>query len=537
MTGFSPLSRDQWCEGNYGIYVRSLQQSRIHAVIALPFNRSDVMRRLVNSSALRAIALSLVACSESVVPPAIPLDALRSATTPFNNAGQCLVNDIMTWPEFVLGGSSVEDPSDVNCTSNDLGIAAITATEIFKDGAWVPVEAGASCTAGEPVTFRFSASLINNAQDRLDAGVWLATDGGGALGGSCNHYNVPTNPLPGGTSNLEGDQCGDFRQGDLTTVDFGEITVPCVAGGDGNLAVGSCLAWSSIGNERFCPVSTVSGPDGFRAGTLPENTAKCNCQTQSVNITPSAPRTALLEVRKACSPATDGGTFDLSIDGVVVADNAACGSGTGAQSVSAGSTASPGAFHNFAEGDFNTAAYSSTYQCVQRTTGALVSQCGAGGTAACSGTGTGPVSIRTDPDQDVVCSFTNTVVNTSTDGSIAFLNGTFSLLRDQTADALSGTVPIRNNSMGPTVVTVTSLTITDAWVKQGNMQIPRTVTGCVFTPASASINPGATQNFTMTGCDVSPSVDNKKDLNFVVRATTTGTAQPFYERTYKAKAQ
>jgi hypothetical protein len=495
------------------------------------------MRRLVNSRALFVLGLFLMACSESVVTPSIPLDALRSATVPFNNAGQCLGNDVMTWPDFVQGGD-IQDPDDVNCTANDISIEAIIATEIFQNGAWQPIEPGASgsCTTGESVTFRFTTSIENNViADRLDAGVWLATDGGGAKDGSCNHYNLPN--ISNGVNDLDGDQCGDLAPAASTSLDFGEITVPCVDGGDGNLAVAACLAWKSFGGDRFCPESTVAGPDGFRAGTLPESISKCNCDTQSVNITPSAPRTALLEVRKACSPTTDGGTFDLSIDGSVVADNAVCGSGSGAQSVSAGSTANPGAFHDFAEGDFNTAAYSSTYQCVQRTTGALVSQCGAGGTAACSGTGTGPVSIRTNPDQDIICSFTNTAVSTTTEGSIMFSNGTFTLLRDQTTDALSVTVPIRNNSMVPTVVTVTSLTVTDAWVKQGSMQIPRTVTGCVFTPSSASINPGATQNFTISGCDVSPSVGNKKDLNFIVRATTTGTAQPFYERTYKAKAQ
>jgi hypothetical protein len=497
------------------------------------------MRRLVNSRALLVLGLFLVACSESVVPPSIPLEALRSATTPFNNAGQCLGNDVMTWPEFVLGGENVQDPGDVNCTSNDITIEAIVATEIFQNGAWQEILPGTSgsCTAGEPVTFRFTTAFENNTTaERLDAGFWLATDGGGAKGGSCNHYNL-TNLSSGGVSDQDGDQCGDLEVGASTTVNFGEITVPCADGGDGNLAVASCIAWKSTDGDNLCPEPSVAGPDGFRAGTLPETLSKCNCDVQSVNITPSAPRTALLEVRKACSPSTDGGTFDLSIDGVTVTDNAACGTGTGAQSVSAGSTANPGAFHDFAEGDFNTAAYSSTYQCVDRSTLTVVNQCGAGGNAACSGAGTGPVSIRTNPDQNIVCSFTNTAVNTSTDGSITFSNGTFSLLRDQTTDALSGTIPIRNNSMGATVVTVTSLTITDAWVKQGNMLIPRTVTGCVFTPSSASINPGATQNFTMTGCDVSPSVANKKDLNFTVRATTTGTAQPFYERTYKAKAQ
>lgn len=499
------------------------------------------MKRPINSHALVVVALSLVACSESVVPPAIPLDPLLSATTPFNNAGQCLGNDVMTWPEFVTGGSDLTDPEDLNCVSNDVGISTITATEMLVGGTWVPVTGGSAfCTAGEPVTFRFNASLESFAFDRRDVGVWLATDGGGALNGSCNHYNLPTSPLPSGVSNVDGDQCGDFGDtGSSTTLNFGEITVPCAAGADGNLAVGSCVAWTIpiAGSARVCPVEAVSGPNGYRAGTLPDNVARCNCEPQSVNITPSAPRTALLEVRKACSPANDAGTFDLSIDNVVLADNATCGGSTGARSVSAGSTANPGAFHTFSEGDFNTAAYSSAYQCVARASGAVVSQCGAGGNASCSGTGTGPVSIQSDPDQDIVCSFTNTQVNTGTDGSVNFLNGAFSLARDQTTDALSGTVPIRNNSMGPTVVTVTSVSLTEAWVKQGNMQIPRTVTGCVFTPSSASINPGATQNFTMTGCDLSASVDNKKDLFFVVRATTSGTAQPFYERTYKVKAQ
>ena len=149
MAVFVELPRDQSCEGSYGISVRSSQQSRIHQGSACTFNRSGVMRRLVNSSALFVVALSLVACSESVVFPEIPLDALRSATTPVNNSGQCLGNDVMTWPQYVLGGSNVEDPNDLNCTANDVEVTALTVSEIFTNGEWVPAGASATCTAGD----------------------------------------------------------------------------------------------------------------------------------------------------------------------------------------------------------------------------------------------------------------------------------------------------------------------------------------------------------------------------------------------------
>src|SRR4029079_18375965 len=97
-------------------------------------------------------------------------------------------------------------------------------------------------------------------------------------------------------------------------------------------------------------------------------------------------------------------TFDLLIDGsttvnaVVVGDNKACGTSTGAQVLSGGTNVNPGAVHTFGEGDFTTANYTSSYACVNRV----------GGAARGSGTSLGPNNITLQPNDDVVCTYTNT---------------------------------------------------------------------------------------------------------------------------------
>ncbi|HSJ07148.1 MAG TPA: hypothetical protein VK936_10615 [Longimicrobiales bacterium] len=487
------------------------------------------------------IVALLAACAEQPVDPGVLPDAPRfGATVPFNNTGACLGNDMVAWNELVGGVNASSNPALVaSCTAADVMVHRVDLTEVLVNGAWVPAspEETYYCDAGGSVSFRATAVLRGySALARLDAGLWLATDGGDAKTGSCSHFNIPTSPLPSGASNADGDQCGDLAA-DSTLLNLGTLTMPCTAAPDGHIEFGSCTAWSTAGADRVCPVPSIPGPDGFRAGTLPDNLSKCSCTTMSVPIQPSAPQQALLEVRKACSPESDDGTFDLAIDGVVLADNAVCGGTTGARAVSAGSQAVPGAFHTFAESDFPASSYTTAWQCQHRGSGATVAQCGQGGNASCAGSGPGPVDIRTDPGQDIVCTFANTRQVAPSTGSISLQNSSFNLLRNTTTAALSGSIPVRNASGGGVTVTVTGIEVTQAWVKQGNTQTQHSVTGCAFAPLPVSIPAGATQAIAVTGCDVFPGVDNRKDLNFTFRVHTTGTAQPFAEKTYKAKAQ
>jgi hypothetical protein len=498
-------------------------------------------RAMARTAWVCLIALALQACGEQPVEPgALPDTPRFGATAPFNNAGACLGNDMVTWSDLVGGVNPGSDPALVaGCTAADVMVQRVNLTEVLVAGEWVPASPGETyfCDAGGSVSFRATAVLRGfSPTARLDAGLWLATDGGNAKTGSCSHFNIPTSPLPTGASNSDGDQCGDLAA-DSTFLSLGTLTMPCAAEPGGDIEFGSCTAWSTAGSDRACPVASIPGPDGFRAGTLPDNLSKCSCTTMSVPIQPSAPQHALLEVRKACSPTADAGTFDLAIDGVVLADDATCGGTTGVHAVGAGSQAVPGAFHTFAESDFPASSYMTAWQCQHRGSGAPVAQCGEDGNGSCAGTGPGPVGIRTFPGQDIICTFTNTRQDAPSTGSISLQNSSFSLQRNTTTAALSGSIPVRNTSGPGVAVTVTGIEVTQAWVKQGNTQIPHSVTSCSYSPLPVAIPAGATQAIVVTGCDVVPGVDNRKDLNFTFRVHTTGTAQPFAEKTYKAKAQ
>jgi hypothetical protein len=120
-------------------------------------------------------------------------------------------------------------------------------------------------------------------------------------------------------------------------------------------------------------------------------------------------------------------------------------------------------------------------------------------------------------------------------GSIMLQTGSFTLIGGQTSDALSGTFSIRNSSGGTQQVLVTNLSIVNATFKTGSNVVQAAVSGCVFSPLPVSIPAGGSQSFTVTGCQVTPSV--RRDLTFTIRATINGGDQPFYERTYKVRTQ
>jgi hypothetical protein len=361
-------------------------------------------------AALAVLAFVTFACSETAKNPVAPEVAssvpLFAATVPFNSTGQCLGDDAVQYNSLVDGVSSTSDPGTImNCTANDIDIALATATTINGNA----YHAGdvVTCNEGDTIQVGLTATLQQNANsERQDIGIWIALDGGGAETGSCNHYNLVAGTL--GTVNADGDQCAGMASGSTTTnVDLGTIPVVCTdLGNDGFVDVGACVAWSipgAGGDDQTCPDNAdgtgASGqPTDFRAGTLPSNRSKCNCEPFSLPIIIN--KVATIEVRKVCVPTTDNGTFDLNIDGVVKKDNATCAGGaastTGAVEVSAGTNADPGAEHNVSETDFTTANYTSTYACT-------------GGTnAPASGTGTSISNFTVNPDEAIVCTFTNT---------------------------------------------------------------------------------------------------------------------------------
>ncbi|MFL5619064.1 MAG: beta strand repeat-containing protein [Gemmatimonadaceae bacterium] len=251
------------------------------------------------------------------------------ASTPFNNAGQCMADDAVRAPNSTIPGVKFGgDPLTAsNCTSNDVRIAtAQVINYLLADslgnfsGTPIPFDSttNVTCTVNQGIQLTMSAKLNETATStRSDIGIWLATDGGRGVTGACNHYNLPTNPLTPGTgvSNADNDSCGDLNAGAVVpSFPLGTFNAVCVAAGGaatGRLHIGSCLGWTEPGANRVCPLPDASptapnwateSPDGYRFGTLYGNQAKCNCEGFDVPITViRPPNVAIVKTADAAS--------------------------------------------------------------------------------------------------------------------------------------------------------------------------------------------------------------------------------------------
>ena len=379
-----------------------------------------------------------------------------AAGTPANGTGQCMGDDAADY-----GGVSGIDQDGtyagtggdkLNCTTNDIFLASATVTAIFDpeaDGgvggfvAFDP-ENPPHCSEGGTVTFQMTANLGQNAEsDREDVGIWIATDGGNAESGICNHYNLISGAT--GTFNDDGDQCAGMAEGGATSVNLGTLTVPCTPNEDSNITIGACLAWkvpSVEGEDKVCPDNgdgDLPGdePTDFRARTLPANKSKCNCEGFDVPII--VDKTATIEVVKAC-PAGTTGSFDLNIDAPEDPDyfqeaDAACGGTTGAQTVGAGTSQDEGAPHSVSESGFTTGNYFSTYSCTVDPAGAE------GPSEFASGTGTSVGPFDVNPNDVIVCTFTNEAKTvTVTKDAAPTLTRTFFWDVDKVADPTTVTL-------------------------------------------------------------------------------------------------
>ena len=366
-----------------------------------------------------ALAL-LAACGENAVGPngaLSPKGPSFNASVPFNNNGVCMADDAVAAPTGTVPGvKQGDDPlTATNCTSNDVNIATtnlISYRLADEDGNFsgTPIlytGQNVACVENQGVELTLSAELDETAtSERFDIGVWIATDGGNAITGACNHYNL----VEGGTvTDEDGDSCGDLNEGaNVTGFELGTITTICQVNPDpeaedtGLLHVGSCLGWTEPGANRICPVaSTDDGAGGFRWGTLYGNKAKCNCDGFDVDIT--VLQSAFLEIQKVCVPTSDAGLFNLQIDGTTEATDAACiGGTTGKKTVGAGDSDNPGASHTFGETAGTATSlsdYTSTRECHDRG--------GSAGDVLIAGSGTGG-TVDLDPNDDVICTITNT---------------------------------------------------------------------------------------------------------------------------------
>jgi hypothetical protein len=326
--------------------------------------------------ALWVVALIAVACSEASKNPVAPTEFSAvprfAAVNPANGIGACMGNDA-----FASGFTSgLGSATSLNCTANDIEIALATFTEATINGQTYHAGDVISCNAGDSIDLVMDAQLLQNANSaRTDIGIWIARDGGDAETGSCQHYNLP-NSLDG-VFNLDStatvpDNCGDMNAQDSTiNVPLGNVRVACETqpGLGDSLHIGACLGWTQPGGDQQCPIGGSQTPQAYRYGTVPANKSKCNCD--GFNLPISVNRSATIEVKKVCAPTSDGGRFDLNIDGnpgSAAGDSASCGGSTGAVPVGAGTSGTPGANHSVTEtGTTGTPLtnYNSSFVCTQ----------------------------------------------------------------------------------------------------------------------------------------------------------------------------
>jgi len=225
--------------------------------------------------------------------------------------GRCMGDD--AFAGGLTGGMGKAE--DLNCTANDIYLARALPTRYSANEPMGDPQAGDLLTPGEAIpceagsTFYVytAAEVANNAQQRWDIGVWIATDGGiQAITGQCDHFTL-TLGKPG-VSDFDGDYCGDMaaakKAGDtVTELDLEWIAVQCevtkVVGGVGYAEVGACVGWQNSANKgddaRHCPFPPEGGEADWRVATTPETKAKCNCEPLLIPVDPQGTLTIVKE--------------------------------------------------------------------------------------------------------------------------------------------------------------------------------------------------------------------------------------------------
>ncbi len=351
---------------------------------------------------LAALALLCAGCATDVLGPVAPKEAAA--------VQNCMQDEVK---DFTL-----------NCEANDVGVSQ-----------YILVGGPTECLPGQIIKVQLQAELEATSKFRYDVGLFVAQDGGDGLKGSCfrdflppplkpaGEYDPgtkfnPANPtvFTGGgpflTAEDAADTCGDIQQDVLTYRDLGEtpagggtgpvwVDVMCQdkvgptpgSPPDGIADVGTCVSWDNLANATPACTSVADA----KPGAPP----KCNCTSvQIAGLT--VPKVATIEVKKALVPATDPGKFDLLIDGEVRSGSDGVGDkgSTGAIEVSAGTSSAPGATHTVAEAahpgsETSIDSYDVSYYCTKN------------GAEAAKGTGPGPASLNVQPDDEVICTFTN----------------------------------------------------------------------------------------------------------------------------------
>ena len=229
---------------------------------------------------------------------------------------------------------------NLNCTANDVSIAAVTGVTIISGGV------GNKCIAGQPFTFVADFEILTTSKSsRSNIGLYFGTGTGssqnGALSGVCTDAVLsPTYQCTGDPSVTCGDPyykeldanepssgspigCGDTSSTDTST-EFGagtqaaEIEVVdamCPSTGT-TLSLPECTSWQVPGKTLLCETTSpnylypYNGPNGTPTA-VPGSPSKCSCGTLSIPVQPIQPGAS---ASKSCNTTLSTGTGLTSCD-------------------------------------------------------------------------------------------------------------------------------------------------------------------------------------------------------------------------------
>lgn len=279
--------------------------------------------------------------------------------------------------------------TNLNCTANDISLASVKNINILDDGCNAP---------GDTVTFEATWEVQSTSTERYDIGLYFATDGDpngdGAYNGTCSVTTLANSPVPP-WFNLDGDDCGDASSS-ATVNPIIQMTVQCLDDDEDNtLNLPYCTSWDN----------NVGGVCSSTANAVPGTSSKCNCEP-GFEVPITVPYAADIEVIKNLVPSSDSGKFNLQVDGTSEATNVGDEGTTGKLTVGAGTSANPGAIHTVGEtsaAGTNLSDYTSFISCVDRGLTTF------DGGPALEYSGTGPLDVDVDKDDDIVCTIANTL--------------------------------------------------------------------------------------------------------------------------------
>lgn len=164
-----------------------------------------------------------------------------------------------------------------SCGANDVRIARLDTYETIKACRYV----------GDTGIYSFKAQFVAGANARYDPTVWIASDGGDALTGSC--YMDYLNPITsvsadedlvngfGPFPNLEStvtptDTCGDIRQNQTVYKIIGPMQISCTADLLNNQQLSTVIGWD-VNTNHQCT-----------SGRCPDQQSKCKSDAAIVTI-------------------------------------------------------------------------------------------------------------------------------------------------------------------------------------------------------------------------------------------------------------